>query len=127
MKFMVNESVLESVTVNVEPLKVNVPVKVPGKAKAVVPNAPLIWESVELLTGTVMTPVPLKSGTSTVPVNEWPFSETVMVRWKSVAWLVALAAGAVNAKLRAASIATVRRIGLNLFLSGAPGRTPNKF
>jgi hypothetical protein len=80
----VNESLLDSVTVNDMPRNVNVPVYVPGKTKVVVPNALLIWDNKPLVTGTVMTPVPLTSGTRKVAVAVCPFAVTVTVRWKSV-------------------------------------------
>ncbi len=74
-------SVLVRVTVNVVLKNVKVPVYVPGKAKTSVPNALLICDNVPLLTGTLMTPVPLKSGTRMVLVDVCPFAVTLMARW----------------------------------------------
>ena len=86
MNWRVNVSVLERVTVTVDPFTVKVPVYDPGNAKVVVPKAAFICESNPLPTVRVTVPSLFTSTTRNVLVEVCPLTVTVTVRlWKVTA------------------------------------------
>jgi hypothetical protein len=113
----VNVSVLERVTVTVEPFMVKVPVYEPGNAKVVVPKAPWIWESNALPTARLTVPSLFTSTTRKVLVEVCPLTVTVTVRlWKVTACPI----GAVTATPITASMARAGSSSFKLFQNFLP-------
>ncbi len=84
MKIKVKVSALDKVTVTAKPFTMNVPVKEPGKAKVVVPKAPLMFERRVLPTVKLMTPSLFTSTIRRVLVAVCPAIVVVTVRWSIV-------------------------------------------